>query len=241
MPEARGAVERAMRAMREREAPYAFVARKTAFAPRGAAAGSASPLMTRERAIGIAAGCLRENDAIVCTTGMASRELFELRERKSESHSHDFLTVGSMGHASQIALGLALARPERRVVCLDGDGAFLMHMGGAAAIGAQKPANFYHIVLSNGAHDSVGGQPTAAPDADIAAIAAKCGYRRATRANSPALLAEAIGQALSEPGPALIEALVKKGARADLGRPAISPAENKAAFMKALQSETLGI
>lgn len=106
-------------------------------------------------------------DPIVSTTGKASRELFETRVANGQSHKYDFLTVGSMGHSSSIALGVALNKPSTRIWCVDGDGAVLMHMGSMAVLGANKPKNMIHIVINNGAHETVGGMPTVASQIDL--------------------------------------------------------------------------
>ena len=174
-------------------------------------------------------------DPIVSTTGKASRELFEIREALKQDHSRDFLTVGSMGHASSIALGVALHRPEERVWCLDGDGALLMHMGAMAAIGQGRPRNLIHIVLNNAAHESVGGLPTAAGGLDIPAIARACGYPCALTAETAGALDEALREAKARQDLCLIEVKCAIGARSDLGRPTTSPQENKRAFMERLQ------
>ena len=118
-------------------------------------------------------------DPIVCTTGKASRELFEVREQNGQGHQYDFLTVGSMGHASSIALGIALQKPERRVWCIDGDGAALMHMGAMAVIGVNAPKNLVHVIINNGAHETVGGMPTVMGSVDLPAVARACGYHHA--------------------------------------------------------------
>lgn len=152
---------------------------------------------------------------VVSTTGMISREVYETRERLGEGHARDFLTVGSMGHASQIALGIAMAQPTRKVVCLDGDGASIMQMGNMAIVGQSGAANLTHIVINNAAHDSVGGQPTVGGAIDLPAIAEACGYNR-------------------EGHPTFRQVLVAKGARKDLGRPKEKPQENKALFMQTL-------
>ena len=174
-------------------------------------------------------------DPIVSTTGKASRELFEIREALKQDHSRDFLTVGSMGHASSIALGVALHRPGERVWCLDGDGALLMHMGAMAAIGQGRPRNLIHIVLNNAAHESVGGLPTAAGGLDIPAIARACGYPCALTAETAGALDEALREAKARQDLCLIEVKCAIGARSDLGRPTTSPQENKRAFMERLQ------
>ena len=174
-------------------------------------------------------------DPIVSTTGKASRELFEIREALKQDHSRDFLTVGSMGHASSIALGVALHRPGERVWCLDGDGALLMHMGAMAAIGQGRPRNLIHIVLNNAAHESVGGLPTATGGLDIPAIARACGYPCALTAETAGALDEALREAKARQDLCLIEVKCAIGARPDLGRPTTSPQENKRAFMERLQ------
>ncbi|TDJ20095.1 MAG: phosphonopyruvate decarboxylase [Gammaproteobacteria bacterium] len=186
--------------------------------------------MTREQAIeGIVAN-LGETDAIVSTTGKISRELYEYRDRARQGHQREFLTVGSMGHASQIAMGIALAKPDRQVFCLDGDGAMLMHMGGAAIVGAAGVANFKHVILNNGAHDSVGGMATVGLRVSFTEIVKACGYTEAWRVERREDLAGKVEQLRTVRGPAMLEVMVRKGARADLGRPTTTPIENKTAF-----------
>jgi len=226
--------------LRAKSAPFALVVQKDTFAPytrKTADAETEAALMSREEAIEIVLAAAPENAFFFSTTGMASRELYELRERRGEGHGRDFLTVGSMGHCLSIALGAALARPERQIFCLDGDGALLMHMGGLAAAGVLKPPRLMHIVLNNGAHDSVGGQPTIARQVDLRACARAAGYAQVFRAQTPEELRGAVEAAVSG-GPAFIEAVVRKGARPDLGRPQTTPRENKAAFMAAFQRQT---
>lgn len=175
------------------------------------------------------------DDPVICTTGKASRELFELRERLGQGHGRDFLTVGSMGHSSSIALGIALQRPDKTVWCIDGDGAALMHMGAMAVIGAAGPANLRHIVINNEAHETVGGMPTAAGKVDLPAIALACGYQNAMTAEDLPQLDQAL-DALRDGGKlAFLEIKCALGSRGDLGRPTTSPQENKAAFMGRLR------
>ena len=190
---------------------------------------------TRELAIETAVKCLQPNAVVVSTTGMISRELFEIRERRGEGHEHDFLTVGSMGHASQIALGIALQQPERPVYCFDGDGASIMHMGNMAITAQMQPKNYIHIVYNNGAHDSVGGQPTVGLQIDLCAIAKAVGYQEAISVENTEQLEEALKAAQQMEGPVLIEARVRKGNRKDLGRPTTTPIQNKEALMQLLQ------
>lgn len=187
--------------------------------------------MHREECIQAVVDALEPDAIVVSTTGMISRELFEYRESRNMGHERDFLTVGSMGHASQIALGIALQKPDRRVYCFDGDGAAIMHMGGMAIIASQKPDNYVHIVFNNGAHDSVGGQPTAGFQIDLPAIAAACGYNTALRATSHDGLTGILNRIAELHGPVLIEIRVCRGNRKDLGRPTTTPIENKEALM----------
>ena len=170
-------------------------------------------------------------DAIISTTGKASRELYELRE----THERDFLTVGSMGHASSIALGVALNKPERKVWCIDGDGSVLMHMGSLALNGSIKPSNLIHIVINNSAHESVGGLPTCAGRINLADTAKSCGYEHVFSVNDYAQLDEALNFAKRADALTFIEAKSKIGSRKDLGRPTTSAIDNKKAFMKFLE------
>jgi len=188
----------------------------------------------REQAISQVAASMDTEDVVISTTGMISRELFEFREHNCQSHEKDFLTVGSMGHASQIALGVALQQPYRRVWCFDGDGALLMHLGGMALIGNLKPTNYVHVVYNNSAHDSVGGQPTVAGDIDILQIAKAVGYQYVARVDNEQDLKAEIQKIKAMNVLTLLEIRVKKGARKDLGRPTTTPIENKNAFMRNL-------
>lgn len=191
--------------------------------------------LSREEAIQTVASSIGAADVIVSTTGMISRELFEYRTLCQQSHERDFLTVGSMGHASQIALGIALAKPERRVWCFDGDGAALMHMGGMAVLASKQPENLIHVVFNNGAHDSVGGQPTVGLSIDLPKIADAVGYQHTFSVSDKDSLQRAVSTVKDLSGPVLLQVCVKKGNRKDLGRPTTTPIENKEAFMHFLK------
>ena len=191
--------------------------------------------MSREEAIQTVAAALGEKDCIVSTTGMISRELFEYRAAMNQGHERDFLTVGSMGHASQIALGIALAQPERRVWCFDGDGAAIMHMGSMAIVANKAPKNYVHVVFNNGAHDSVGGQPTVGLKIDLPAVAKAVGYKATYSVDSKEELESVLAKVNSFESPALLEIKVKKGNRKDLGRPTTTPIQNKEALMDFLK------
>jgi len=189
--------------------------------------------MRREEIIRRIVSCSRE-DVIVSTTGKTSRELFEVREKKGEPHDRDFLTVGSMGHCSSIALGIALQKPDRKVWCIDGDGAALMHMGAMAIIGTSAPPNLVHIVVNNAAHESVGGMPTVADRIDFTKIAQGCGYPLTLLAKDYAALDDALTCARNQHNLTFIEAKAAVGSRKDLGRPTIAANKNKEQFMARL-------
>lgn len=221
--------------MKREQRPVALVVRKDTFQPHPAGGRhSEGELLTREQAIHVIVEQLDPTDIVVSTTGMTSRELYEIREKRSEGHSKDFLTVGSMGHSSQIALGIACGQPERQIVCLDGDGSVLMHMGGMAIVGQVGPKNFLHIVLDNAAHDSVGGQPTASPNVSFLSLAKSLGYRQARGAVTKRDITQSISDLRKVSGPSLLWVKVQKGARPDLGRPKTTPVENKNALMRQL-------
>ncbi len=191
--------------------------------------------MSREEAIQTVAAALGEKDCIVSTTGMISRELFEYRAAMNQGHERDFLTVGSMGHASQIALGIALAQPDRRVWCFDGDGAAIMHMGSMAIVANKAPKNYVHVVFNNGAHDSVGGQPTVGLKIDLPAVAKAVGYKAIYSVETKEYLNELLEKLKTQEGPIFLEVKVKKGNRKDLGRPTTTPIQNKEALMSFLK------
>lgn len=174
---------------------------------------------------------ISRNDVIVSTTGKISREVFENRT----DHSHDFLTVGSMGHASSIALGIAIQKPNRKIWCLDGDGSLLMHMGSLAILGSIKPQNLIHVVLNNGSHESVGGMPTVAKSLDLESIARGSGYEIIRRIDREEDLTKILEEVRSQNKLSFIEIRCSIGSRKNLGRPTTSPLENKLAFMKFLE------
>jgi phosphonopyruvate decarboxylase len=225
-------IAKAVDHMRETNEVYAMIVEKDTFEPYTLQNVRMNKLsFGREEAIQTVAASLDGKDVIVSTTGMISRELFEYRTGKGEGHERDFLTVGSMGHASQIALGIALEQPNRRIWCFDGDGAVIMHMGGMAIIAEKAPKNFVHVVFNNGAHDSVGGQPTVGLDIDLCAVAKAVGYRAAFSADNREDLLAVLSRIKKLDGPVFMQVCVKKGNRKDLGRPTTSPIENKVALM----------
>ena len=229
-------LEYAVNYMRIKSAPFAFVVREGTFEPYTLKNKIKTNYeLSREDAIKLIVDRLELKDIVISTTGKTSRELFEYRKELGQEHEKDFLTVGSMGHTSKIALGIALSKLDRQVYCFDGDGAVIMHMGSLAIIGSKNPKNFKHIIFNNGAHDSVGGQPTVGFDIDFLGIAKSCGYKLVLRAETKNEIKEKIDILRLSDGPCLLEIRISKGARGNLGRPNITPKENKENFMKFLK------
>lgn len=213
----------------------AFVIRKGALSYDGKVKYENNNTMTREEIIQHIVKISGE-DPIVSTTGKASRELFETRVVNGQSHKYDFLTVGSMGHSSSIALGVAINKPNTRVWCIDGDGAVLMHMGSMAVLGSNAPKNMIHIIINNGAHETVGGMPTVAGNIDLVAIAKACGYPNAVSVDCFDKLDAELEAAKMRNELSLIEVKCAIGAREDLGRPTTTALENKQNFMEYLKT-----
>lgn len=233
--EATSQVDDIIKKMKQTSSPVAVVIRKDTFAKYKLKKVSVNEFsMSREDAMKMVVDSLSDTDVVVSTTGKLSRELFEYREAKNQGHGRDFLTVGSMGHSSSIALGIALEKPNRNVYCFDGDGAFIMHTGAITNIGKLAPKNYRHIVFNNGAHESVGGQPTLAFDIDIPSIAKASGYKEAISVEDEEQLLSALKHMSSVAGPILLEIKVKVSSRDDLGRPTTTPIENKNNFMEFL-------
>lgn len=230
------ALSKAYGYIKANNAPYAFVIKKGTFEDYTLQNNvTVEADMSREEAIEKIMLSAPETAAFVSTTGMASRELYELRDKHGQGHSRDFLTVGGMGHASQIALSIAMQKKDRLIYCIDGDGASIMQMGGMATIGTRNPSNMVHIVLNNGAHDSVGGQPTVGRQIDLCGIAKACGYENVVKASTKEELDAILKDKNTFDKLTFIEVLVRKGARKDLGRPKTTPQENKKAMMEFLK------
>ena len=230
--DAKNEIKELVKEIRDKSCPGALVIGEGTFDKYSLISKPSNPYsLTREDALKTVIDNI--GDAIVVsTTGKLSRELFEYRETLKQSHEKDFLTVGSMGHASQIALGISLSKPDKEVYCLDGDGAAIMHLGSLAIIGSNAKGNFKHIIFNNGSHESVGGQPTVAFNINLSKIAESCGYKKVLRAKNLEELKSNLEIIKSTNGPCLLEIMIKSGARADLRRPTTTPTENKQAFME---------
>lgn len=188
--------------------------------------------LVRESAIKKIIECIPKESLITSTTGKISRELYENRELNGERHEKDFLTVGSMGHASSIALGQALSQKNKKIVCIDGDGAVIMHMGAMATIGAYEPVNLLHIVLDNSAHETVGGIPTISNKMDFVSIAKAVGYKEAYEVDNLNDLESVLKESVKKEKLIFIRVLVTLGSRENLGRPKEKPIDNLEKFKK---------
>ncbi len=191
--------------------------------------------LSREDVVKLFVDHTDERDIIVSTTGKLSRELFEAREARGQGHEKDFLTVGSMGHSSMIAMGIAREKKERRVFCLDGDGAVLMHMGSLAVAGSAQLENFVHVLFNNGAHETVGGMPTVSEKIDYLEIAKACGYDNIYTAKTEEEVISLLEKIANAKGSVFAEVKTNLVSRADLGRPTTTPIQNKEAFMEFLK------
>ncbi len=211
---------------------YALVIKKNTFAKEAACGYDNGYTLRREDAIHELLSQIHERDLLVTTTGKISREAYEQSDLLYHHHKQLFLTVGSMGHASMIAQGIAQCNPSRRVICVDGDGAALMHMGSMNYIAKQPCDNLLHIILNNGAHESVGGMPTDCVDTDFAQAAQAFGYRHVYQVSTRLDLIDTLHEIDDQRGPILLEVKVALGARDDLGRPKESAKANKEAFME---------
>ena len=233
---ARETIDTAVHYLRKRQGPYALLVKRQTFT--SYKLRSLQPnihSMTREEACTAIIDRCGPWDILVTTTGFTSREVYEIRERRQQDHRREFLTVGSMGHASAIAMGVAVAKPSRSVFCIDGDGAALMHMGSLATVGQSGCKNLKHILVNNGSHDSVGGQPTKGFEVRFTDIASACGYKWVRQVSTEDELRRAMDEMHNTDGPCFLEVLVNKGARKNLGRPRTSPMQNKTDFMGFLE------
>jgi len=231
-------VKKMCTAARKHHQPVALIIRKDTFEnyKLKTQADNKFPL-SREQAITLITKQFKSSDRVVATTGMASRELNEIVDKLKLPQKNFFYVVGSMGHSSLISLKLALEQPNKKIWCLDGDGALLMHMGSLPIIASQKPTNFVHIILNNGAHDSVGGQPTVAMQIDIPAIALASGYQHAFSVSTEKRLLSTLKKVANLSGPCLLEIKLHTGARSDLSRPKSDTEEIKQSFMSSFEKK----
>ncbi|MDC0249431.1 phosphonopyruvate decarboxylase [Flavobacteriales bacterium] len=228
-------LQKAVDVMLDKKTPYVILVRKETFNPYILRSKRETNYdLSREAAIKKVIDLIDKRDIVVATTGKTSREVFEYRKQRGDGHEKDFLTVGGMGHANQIALGIALNKSERTIYCFDGDGAAIMHAGSMGIIGDLSPPNLKHIIFNNGSHDSVGGQPTIGFEIDFGKIAEGFNYHQTYKIESFKDFDRIFDEFRASNGPCLLEIIVNKGARGDLGRPSISPNSNKINFQNFL-------
>ncbi len=227
-------VKKVVNKTKKYSSPTAILVRKGTFAPYKLKLKDEIYDWNREDAINTLLNYVKD-DFVVSTTGKASREVFEARESRNEAHGRDFLTVGGMGHASQIACGISMSI-DKRVWCFDGDGAALMHLGANGISAIHANSNFIHVLLNNFTHDSVGGQPTIANQIDFPKIFLNLGYKKIYSVKSKYELETLLNQNPLK-GPILIEVKINSGARKDLGRPTTTPLENKLKFINNLKKD----
>ncbi len=220
--------------MAEKGKPIALIVKKGSFTEYKSIKSSPIYNIMREEALESIISCIEEQSFIVSTTGKTSREIFEIREKKGQGHARDFLTVGSMGHTASIALGMSLGT-DKNIYCIDGDGSFLMHMGGIGVAVKAARENFKYILINNGAHESVGGQPTIGFDLDIENILKAMGFGNVYSATTKEQVAKGI-ESLKNNGPGALIVYVNQGSRDDLGRPTVSPEQNKKDMMKLFET-----
>jgi phosphonopyruvate decarboxylase len=216
----------------------AFLVRKGALSGGEKAVYESRAAMLREDALRLLLTHAGEKDVFVCTTGKTSREVYEIRDALGQGHDRDFLTVGSMGHASMIALGIARAKPDQIIWCLDGDGAALMHLGSLTVEARCGCKKLIHVVLNNGAHESVGGMPVGCGEVSFTALAMASGFENCSYAADEPSLVRALREICSLAGKetCFLEVALKPGSRADLGRPKTTPRENLRGLMTYLRS-----
>jgi phosphonopyruvate decarboxylase len=230
-------IRNALSLAKERSIPVALLVKKDTFEHQASIAENNNQYqISREQALELVVSEIPNNSIIVSTTGMLSRELYEFRERYNQSHDRDFLTVGSMGHTIQIALGIALAKPHVNVVCLDGDGSAIMHLGNYIVTGSLLPNNLKLILFNNGAHDSVGGQPTVGFSFNFSDFSRIAGFKSFGVASNCEQISSLANKTVENDSCSFLEIRIKKGARNDLGRPKSKPIDNKHSLMKYINS-----
>lgn len=220
--------------IKQTEKPIALVVKKDTFSKyEKDFVSNNNNSLSREEALEIIINNLDNNDFIVSTTGKTSREIFEIREKNKTDHSKDFLTVGSMGHTSSLALGISL-NTDKNIYCIDGDGAFIMHMGGLAIAIQNAMDNFKYILINNGCHESVGGQPTIAYNIDIEKILLGFGFKKVFIVDNKEDIVLALKEQKENNKIAIIINTNDKS-RKDLGRPTTAPIYNKEQFQKKIR------
>jgi len=229
----------AIKTAKENSSPVAIIAKKGIFERGEKEDASTLPSiynLTRETAMECIIDSIPEDSICVATTGRAARELHALRDFKKMGHDRDFLNVGAMGHASSIATGIAISKKDNLVVCFDGDAGAIMHLGSFTTSGLIKQNNLLHIVLNNGAHESVGGQPSAGFNSNLTGIAKNSGYNTIdSPVKTKEELEDAVKKALKNSGPNFIEVFIRKGMRSEMPKLIVDHKALKNSLMSSLR------
>jgi phosphonopyruvate decarboxylase len=229
-------IEEAISSLKINSAPHVLLVRRGTFEKYTPQNSSLimDNIMSREASILEIVRSLNSDDIVISTTGKASREIYEIRKKLNHNSENDFRVIGSMGHASSIALGINLQISDRKVYCLDGDGSLIMHMGAMSTISKYSNTNFRHILLNNFSHDSVGGQASSSDVINFSNLSKSLSYSNYFKITDKAQFSSTFPDFQNMEGPSFLEIVVSKGSRVDLGRPDSSPKENKEQFMKFL-------
>lgn len=228
-------IQKAMKHMATEKKSFAIIIKKGTFSKFELAEDNNPYSITREEALDVLLKKIDKKSLIVSTTGKTSREVFELREFNKDTHERDFLTVGSMGHTASIALGISLST-SKKVYCIDGDGSMLMHLGGLGIAAKNARNNYKYIVINNGSHESVGGQPTIGFDLNLKALLAELGFLKVFEVSTIEQIKQ-VFEDFDQSNKSVLIINVKQGSRDNLGRPTSTPQENKEIFMNFIQQK----
>lgn len=221
--------------LQNKGSPFAFLIRRSTFLPYKRKEDVPSKYeLSREEALDFLVDHIGKFDAIISGAGLTSRELLEFRDSRGPVLGQDFYCLGAKGHASSIAMGVALAKPSKMVYILDGDGSFFMHMGAAPQIGARKLSNLRHIIFNNHVHESAGGMPSAGDCIDFVKLAQGSGYTYAGSASTKQEIKQHLDNMKNLNGSGLLEIKIRSFTRKDLKQLRVDPKDNKDQFMKFL-------
>ncbi len=220
----------AAQAMNEKR-PVALLVPENIFEPYQGVAETDQYSLVREEVIRKIIDTLRSDEIVVCTTGKSGREFYEQNNAAGQKIKKYLLSAGAMGHASHIALGIS-KQSTNKVILIDGDGALLMQMGALPTMANHAKNGFVHILINNGSHESVGGQPTEGFSADLCAVARACGYKHTNLISTEDELGKWLKNGLQQPSIQFVEIRTNRQSRKDLGRPKGKPAEWKDDFMR---------
>jgi phosphonopyruvate decarboxylase len=226
----RDILNKAWHDMHSSEQPVAILVRNKTFKSNIKIYKNDKKLILRENFLDKFVRLTSTTDMIVSTTGKTSRELYEIKKAIGDI-DREFLVIGGMGHSSGISMGLALSNPNRRIFCLDGDGSMLMHLGSLPTIGYNSITNFTYILINNGCHESVGGQPTVINKLNVKKLSESFNFITYSKISHLKELDLIFKKIEIKGGPHFIEVLVQNKSRNNLIRPSETPKMLKSKFM----------